>query len=64
MKYLLISSCLLIALMPCTYANNDSLLTALNNTIHLSAGYDAAKVKEINQLKLHLQTSGYPLTFY
>lgn len=62
MKYLLISCCLLIALMPSAYANNDSLLAALKNTIHLSAGYDAAKVKEINQLKLSAQTSGYPLT--
>jgi hypothetical protein len=54
MKYLLISLWLLIALMPCAHAGNDSLLTALSNTIRSAAEYDAAKIKEINQLKLSL----------
>jgi hypothetical protein len=59
MKYPLISLWLLIALMPCAYANNDSLLAALSNTIRSSAGYDAAKVEEISQMKLSMNNSGY-----
>lgn len=61
MKYLLISLWLLIALKPCAYAGNDSLLTVLNHTIHSTAQYDAEKVKQIHQLKLFFNNSA-PLT--
>lgn len=53
---LLVCVCLLAAWMPGAFANNDSLLTQLDKTIHAAAQYDAARMNEINQLTRALPT--------
>ncbi|RFM27065.1 tetratricopeptide repeat protein [Deminuibacter soli] len=54
---MLVCLCLLAALTPGAYANtNDSLLTRLAATIHAAPQYDAARVKEIQQLTQALQS--------
>ncbi|MFT3822663.1 MAG: DUF6377 domain-containing protein [Chitinophagaceae bacterium] len=56
MKQLCAVLILLATRMPVLHAGNDSLLAVLSNTIPLSAGYDKAKIKEIDLLKQSLAT--------
>ena len=61
MKLLLISFSLLAAGLTTAFANTDPLLTELSNTLPLSAAYDSARIKEINQLKESLVLTGKDL---
>jgi hypothetical protein len=61
MKELLISLSLLVASLSNALASNDSLLTELSKIIPLSAGYDSARIREINRLKEALPGTGQPL---
>lgn len=61
MKQLLIGLLLPAIALTHVYANKDSLLTELSRTIRSAAVYDAAKMKEIAQLRNALPTTGQPL---
>ncbi|WEK36986.1 MAG: DUF6377 domain-containing protein [Candidatus Pseudobacter hemicellulosilyticus] len=58
MKQLLYSLLLLTLSAPGAFARNDSLLTELSSVIRQAPAYDAARIKEIDQLKRGLQSPG------
>ncbi|MDF2186794.1 DUF6377 domain-containing protein [Paraflavitalea sp. CAU 1676] len=58
MKQLLICLSLLATQVQVALANNDSLLTELDNTIRLTASFDAARIKEIDQMRQSLGAAG------
>lgn len=62
MKQLLFCFALAAAFSQAARGNNDSLLTELSHTIRLTASYDAARIKEIDQLRQSLQAPGLSLT--
>ena len=61
MKQLLLCLSLLVTGLTNALASNDSLLTELSRTISLSAGYDSARIREIDGLKQSLSTAGTAL---